>query len=310
MESCRNPFIGAPTLGVEEAILILRMKLLLSILVLGSAFLAGSKLIASDDTMPIFRDLALLSDIGESEYHPDRVIAEAKLTKWSAKEPDPTDTDAYLEFLSVLALAGKKENGEGKIRAYLAKFPEESRGLFIYGVYSVRVGKRALAEFIFDRLEKDSKFPWKSQLMNNLALLAWKDGNKRLAESYWEKAAQLEPVSPAALVNLGATYLKSRSYAAAQGLFEKALTQDDSFEDAALGLGVCLEGQGKFEDAAKTYAKYADKHSAGLSLIFNHAVLLGTRMDRRQDAADLMQRYIQLGGRETARAHEFIQGWR
>ena len=140
--------------------------------------------------------------------------------------------------------------------------------------------------------------------------MALQDKNRPLAITYFEKAVKAQPPTAAPYVNLGALYLQSRSYHDALPLFSKAYEIDSDFEDAALGYGVALEGTGKLDEAHKVYAEYSDSHPNSLSTLYNNAIVLGNRLKKRDEAAQLMLRYIQRGGKETAKAHEIIQTWR
>jgi tetratricopeptide (TPR) repeat protein len=140
--------------------------------------------------------------------------------------------------------------------------------------------------------------------------MALEERNRPLAIEYLEKATQSKPRIAAPFVNLGSLFLQSRSYGAAEKLFKEARVLDDRFEDATLGLGVALEGQGKFEEAVALYRDYLDDNRGASSVLFNAAVLLGSRLDKKQEGAELLQQYLQRGGKESAKAHEILQSWR
>lgn len=255
------------------------------------------------------RHLAWLEGDLQNDYEPDRKIAEEKLKKLEGKV-EGADVDTQLEYLSVLDASGKTTEAEKKIKAFLAANPDNKRAVFLLGAHYLRTKKKELARFLFAQLEKDSSFSWKSLLYNNLGMLALQEKNRRGAMDYFEKAVKAEPPTAAPLVNLGALYLQSRSYEMAHPLFERAVSIDDEMEDAYLGLGASLEGLGKFEEAHRVYANALSKNSNALSALYNDSVILGNRLKRRAEAAEQMLRYIQRGGKETAKAHEIIQGWR
>ena len=259
---------------------------------------------------PVQRRLSWMEGDYQNDYEPDRKVAEAEAARYTAKVPDPSDVDEYLEYLSVLDASGKKAEAEKKMKAFLANNPKEKRAAFILGVHYMRIGKKELAGHFFSQLEKDNSFPWKSLLYNNLGMMALQDKNRDAAIAHFEKAIKSGPPTAAPYVNLGALYLQSKSYGDALALFKKAYDIDEDFEDAALGYGVSLEGIGKHEEAQKIYAEYNENHPNSLSTLYNNAVVLGNRLKRRDEAAQLMLRYIQRGGKETAKAHEIIQSWR
>lgn len=245
----------------------------------------------------------------QTDYQIDRATAEAKLKEFDEKAPSLDQVDDYLEYVSVLDAGGKTQEAEKKIRAFMEKYPNDKRGAFLLGVHFWRLNKKELTNYFFNQLEKDATFPWKSLLYNNLGMLALQDKNRILAISYFEKATKANPPTAAPFVNLGALYLKSRSWPAAEAAFAKAHELDPEFEDAALGLGVALEGQGKNEEAHQVYNDFATAHPGSSSVVYNDALVLGNRLGKKEEAAQLMLRYIQRGGKETAKAHEVIQTW-
>jgi tetratricopeptide (TPR) repeat protein len=246
----------------------------------------------------------------QTDYQIDRAIAEQRLSELESKTPTLAQVDDYLEYVSLLDAQGKTSEAEKRIKAFLEKYPNDKRGVFLLAVHYWRMNKKEMTTYFFGQLEKDPGFPWKSLLYNNLGMLALQDKNQHSAMDYFEKATKANPPTAAPFVNLGALYLRSRSWVAAEGMFAKALGIDGEFEDAALGLGVALEGQGKFEEAHHIYSDFMNGHSGSLSVVYNDAILLGNRLGRKEEASQLMLRYVQRGGKETAKAHEIMQSWR
>lgn len=246
----------------------------------------------------------------QNSYRADRKAINEKLEKWSKSPPSPSDTDDYLEYLSVLDAAGRTKEAGDKIRKFLKDNPKETRAAFLLAIHSLRTGNRELAEYFFGKLEKDPSFPWKSMLYNNLGMLALKDGDRYRAISMFEKAANSKPPIAAPHVNLGSLYLRSGNYKEAEKAFFLAVKLDEDFEDAVLGWGSALEALGQFEKAQAAYADFLSRHPDALSVIYNNAILLGNRLNRKQEAAELMLKYVRRGGKETAKAQELIQNWR
>lgn len=264
----------------------------------------------SQDETNVVRYLAWMDGDVQTGYRTDRKAAEARLHELEGKTPEPQNTDAYLEYLSVLDAAGRTSEAEKKIKKYLSEHPTETRAAFLLAVHYIRLEKKELANYFFSQLERDPNFVWKSLLYNDLGMMALQEKNRLEAIGNFDKATKASPKTPAPYVNLGALYLQSRSYKEAEKLFTDAYAIDSDFEDAALGLGVSLEGQGKFEEAHKIYSDFSTAHPAAMSVVFNDALILGNRLKRNEEASQLMLRYIQNGGKETAKAHEIIQTWR
>ncbi len=257
-----------------------------------------------------FRRVAWLEGDLQNGYEGDRRIAEAKLEGYENGAPDPNNTGEYLHYLSVLDTSGKATEASEKMRKYLSAHPQEKRAVFLLAVHFQRNQKKEIASYLFSQLEKDAAFPWKSLLYNNLGMIQAQEGNRPAALGYFEKATQALPPTAAPLVNLGAMYLQSGSYIEAEKLFAKAREMDPDFEDAAQGLGVSLEGQGKYEESHQVYSTFMESNPNALSVVYNDAIKLGNYLKHRDEAAQQMLRYIQRGGKETAKAHEIIQTWR
>lgn len=257
-----------------------------------------------------YRFLAFVEGDYQTNYEPNRRLADDELEGFSGGEPDKKNADKYLAYLATLAASSRRNEAEKKIKEFLAEYPKDKRAAFLLGALYLRSGKKELASYFFNQLEKDADFPWKSLVYNNLALMALDEKNRPLAINYFEKATQSEPKIAAPFVNLGSLFLQSRSYGAAEKLFKEARSLDEKFEDATLGLGVALEGQGKFDEAYALYKDYLDDNRGASSVLFNAAVILGSRLDKKQEGAELLQQYLQRGGKESAKAHEILQSWR
>lgn len=297
-----------------------RALLLLSGAVLLSACATtGDRTVASEPAGPgmgprnariPYRFLAFVEGDYQTGYEPNRGLADEELGGFAGREPDKKDADKYLSYLATLATSSRRAEAEKKIKEFLADFPNDKRAAFLLGALYLRTGKKELASYFFTQLEKDAGFPWKSLVYNNLGLMALEEKNRPLAINYFEKATQSDPKIAAPFVNLGSLFLQSRSYGAAEKLFKEARGLDEKFEDATLGLGVSLEGQGKFDEAHALYKDYLEDNRNASSILFNDAVILGSRLDKKQEGAALLQQYLQRGGKESAKAHEILQSWR
>jgi len=296
-----------------------------TIFIMVFGFLASGGILASEGGTPTspassrnnvkrlgksLRYLAWMEGDVQSGYEVDRKEAGNRLEKWQGGLPDVKDTDEYLEYLSISDSTDRTDATEKKIKAFLVQNPSDKRALFVLASHFLRLAKIDLANYFYNQLEKDKDFPWKALIYNNRGMLALRDRDRDLAISLFEKAKENDPPLAAPLVNLGALYLHSRSFVDAEEQFRQAMSVDDDFEDAFLGLGASLEGQGKFEEAHKVYSDFASSHTNARSTLYNDALILGNRLLRRQDAAEIMMRYVQSGGKETAKAQELMQGWR
>ncbi|MBI3296166.1 MAG: tetratricopeptide repeat protein [Deltaproteobacteria bacterium] len=265
--------------------------------------------LARADEGEVARRLAWVEGDIQSSYQSDRKYARERLKSFEGREPSPEDLDRYLEYLALLDITDHPEAVK-KMKSFIVARPSDKRAAFLMGVHFLRRGKKDFAKYLFTQLEADKEFPWKSFVLNNLGMLALDDKNADQAVHFFEKAAKAIPRTAAPLVNLGALYLKSQSYKDALPLFKEARRLDPDFEDAALGFGASLEGVGKYADAHEVYTEYLEAHPEAISTLYNDSIVLGNFLKQRDKAAELMLRYIQKGGKETARAHEIIRSWR
>lgn len=263
-----------------------------------------------DDSRDVFRYLSWFEGDYQTGYQPNRELAQTQLKAWEGEPPKEEDTEQYLSYLALLDASSGKSKAESLIKDYLTRHPRELRAVFLLGVHYLRIRKDELANYFFNQLEKSPDFVWKSLLYNNLGMIALRDNNRDEAIGYFEKATEAQPRIAAPLANLGSIYLKGRNYEKAYEVFKKAHEVDNQFEDAVLGLGSALEGLGKFEEASKQYEDFSNDHPKALSVVYNRSLILGNRLNKTADAAQLMLRYIQQGGKETAKAQKIMKKWR
>jgi tetratricopeptide (TPR) repeat protein len=245
----------------------------------------------------------------KGKYWSYSFLSEKELKNSPQTAPSMDDKDEYLTYLGQLA-EKKEPKLEGLLKAYLYRYPEEKRAVFLLAVEYLRTKRKELANYFFNQLEKDPKFEWRSWIQNNLGVLAWQEKNRYQAQDFFEKATDQKPATPYAALNLGILYLEGYGFKDSVSLFEKAASSLPQNEEAALGLGLSLEGVGRFEEAGKAYQRYTSENPNATQILFNYAVLLGNRLKQREQAAQIMLRYIQRGGKESGRAHEIIKSWR
>ena len=235
---------------------------------------------------------------------------------WSEKSSVPAENidlenkEEALNQLIGMVVQSKGSKGEGTIKKYLMRYPEEKKALFLLAVENLKNGKKELATYFFNILLKEEGFSWKSLVSNNLGVLSLQDKNRLQGTAFLEQAIAQTPEHPSIYINLGSLYTEGHGFKDALPLFEKAHRLNPKNEDAALGLGLSLESEGKFEQAAQIYQEGISENPDALQVLFNYAIVLGNQMKQRERASQLMLRYIQKGGRESSRAHEIMKNWR
>jgi len=261
-------------------------------------------------SQPPMRYVAWLQGDFQNEYEGDRQVASSRLANFEKNPPDMKDTESYLEYVSLLDASRKYKAAGMKLRQFLLIYPNETRAIFLLGCHYLRMKKKELGRYLFSQLENNPKFPWKSLLLNNLGMMALGDRDRRSAIEYFRRATKAKPSIAAPYVNLGSLYLQSLSYAQAEKVFKIAYNIDKDFEDALVGRAVSLEGQGDFNAAHDAYNGFIKSHPESLTALYNDAIILGKKLNRRSEAAQLLLRYTQRGGKATAKANKLIQIWR
>jgi len=230
--------------------------------------------------------------------------------KSSLEELNLEKPEEAIETLVRVVSTGKAGQAQGAIKKYLIRYPEDKRAVYLLAADYLRLGKKDLAQYFFDQLEKDPAFQWKGLINNNLGLMAYQEKNRVQATALFEKAIEQSPPHPSALINLGSLYLEGYGFKDALPVFEKAVELNSNNEDAILGLGLSYEGVNEHEKAAKAYDQFISDNPNASQALFNYSILLGNVLKQRERAAQMMLRYIQRGGKEAGRAHEIMKTWR
>lgn len=181
---------------------------------------------------------------------------------------------------------------------------------FVLAVKAKAQKKTELARYFLSLLDKDPDCNVRSLVQNNLGMLALLEKNRLKALALFEKAVESKPDHPSPYLNLGGISLEGWGFKDAAPLFEKAYQLDPKNEAAVLGWGVSLEGTGQYEKAREIYSDYLSQFPEAEPVLFNYAIILGNYLKQPAQAAQVMLRYIQRGGKQASRAHEIIKTWR
>ncbi|MFM8269039.1 MAG: tetratricopeptide repeat protein [Pseudomonadota bacterium] len=234
-----------------------------------------------------------------------------KSVKSESEEPNFENSEEALAVLIRLSSSSQKGGQtQGLLKKYLLRYPNEKKAVFLLACEYLKQGKKELAQYFFDQLEKDSSFPWKGLISNNEGMLALQDKSRIQATALFEKASEESPEHPSSLINLGSVYLEGFGFKEALKYFEKAVELNPENEDAILGLGLCYEEVNEPVKAAKAYDAFIAENPNATQVLFNYSILLGNTLKKREQAAQIMLRYIQRGGKEASRAHEIMKTWR
>ncbi len=194
------------------------------------------------------------------------------------------------------ALATKVEaNVVGAASKILSVDEDDLKALNALAIFYYESGKHGLAKIILDRAIK--AHPEFTDLKNNLALVYFASGDKKLGLLTLKDAAGDSSLSEAAL-NLSSIYVEHRDYQKALGPLSKSFSKVKgslkSKSKPAIALtnnyGVALFGAEKIKESLEVFT-YA--HEAGVkdsTLLYNYAMLLTHKGKNKEDAYKVINR--------------------
>ncbi len=175
------------------------------------------------------------------------------------KLPDlERDIQVYKEGRRILIQIGKQrmEPASGQL---LFDFAEEEINKLLQLPASKKGGAH-IAERLRSKLEADQWFERGLELEQTGAPY------EQIIEAY-QKAAELDPQSAGALVNLGTVFFNGHAWADAEAQYKKAIALDPGYALAHFNLGNLYDERGDsqsalhhYQEALKQYAQYADAH--------------------------------------------------
>jgi tetratricopeptide (TPR) repeat protein len=214
-------------------------------------------------TVYSFSDLLVLKKLARlrSEHAHPRLVKQAlhKMRDVMRKLPDlERDIQVYKEGRRVLIQIGKQkmEPSSGQL---LFDFAEEEINKLLQLPPSQKTGA-SIAERLRTKLEADQWFERGLELEQTGAPY------EQIIEAY-QKAAELDPQSAGALVNLGTVFFNGHAWADAEVQYKKALDLDPTYALAHFNLGNLYDERGDshtalhhYHEALRHQATYADAH--------------------------------------------------
>jgi tetratricopeptide (TPR) repeat protein len=208
-----------------------------------------------------FSDLLILKkiiDLRNSNAHP-RVIKEVfRAVRERLKDHPPEDIQVYQEGRRVQVKIGKQKMDplSGQL---LMDFAEEEINKLLQLPTSLK-GGGTVAEKLRNKLEADQWFERGLELEQTGAPY------DQIIEAY-RKAAELDPNSAGALVNLGTVFFNGHAWADAETAYKKALEIDPNYALAHFNLGNLYDEREDvtsalyhYNEALRIYPAYADAH--------------------------------------------------
>lgn len=268
-------------------------------------------------------------------------LAEARISYQRATDADANNGDAWLYLGQVQLASDRNDLGLASLRSGVRRSPEHnglraalvqalrengqlsdaiaeakaalkfnSNNLALYnnlGLAYYDQGDLELAKFVFrkgiDGVPGGSSDAW---LHTNLGRIYLQEGDTASARYYLEKAVEYDDTSIPALVYLGQLYMDDRNYPDAIPLLEKAHAADPSNHGVMMNLGVAYRGVERFDDAARMYGMALAEDPEDPAPQFNLAILYGDYQKDYERAIELLRRYVDASGDESAAASEYI----
>lgn len=214
-------------------------------------------------TLYSFSDLLVLKKLTrlrDEHAHP-RLIKQAlhRVREVLHKLPDlERDVQVYKEGRRILIQIGKQKM-EPLSGQLLFDFAEEEINKLLQ-LPTWRKTNASIAERLRSKLEADQWFERGLELEQTGAPY------EQIIEAY-QKAAELDPQSAGALVNLGTVFFNGHAWSDAEAQYRKALELDPSYALAHFNLGNLYDERGDaqsalshYQEALKHHANYADAH--------------------------------------------------
>lgn len=250
-----------------------------------------------------FSDLLILKRIiglRSKHAHPRTIKQALHAIRDRLRDYPPEDLQVYKEGRRVQVKIGKQKM-DPLSGQFLFDFDENEISKLLQLPASQKSGG-AIAEKLREKLEADQWFERGLELEQTGAPFT------QIIEAY-QKAAELDPHSAGALVNLGTIFFNGHAWAEAEAHYKKALEIDPHYALAHFNLGNLYDEQGDpasalrhYHEALKLYPNYGDAHY-NLALLYQglRDVLGAMRHWKAYLKLDTTSNWAQIAKRELAK---------
>lgn len=250
-----------------------------------------------------FSDLLILKRIiglRSKNAHPRTIKHALHAIRERLKDHPPEDLQVYKDGRRVQVKIGKHKM-DPLSGQFLFDFDEDEINKLLQLPPSQKSGG-AIAEKLRDKIEADQWFERGLQLEQSGAPF------EQIIEAY-QKAAELDPHSAGALVNLGTVFFNGHAWGDAEAQYKKALVIDPNYALAHFNLGNLYDEQGDannalehYHRALKLHPSYADAHY-NLALLYQglRDILSAMRHWREYLKLDSSSTWAQIAKRELAK---------
>jgi tetratricopeptide (TPR) repeat protein len=158
----------------------------------------------------------------------------------------------YLSLGSVFFERGYPDQAEAFFRLALKDDPSSAESLYGIGSVYLQQKKDREARESFERsIQLHASYPGTlPNAWNNLGILSAREGNTAAAIEYFQRALQIDPAHPIALLNLGNAYRQQKDGEEAKRTLQKALDLSPDDPEVNYSLGMVYA---QLDDAARSY---------------------------------------------------------
>ena len=200
-----------------------------------------------------------------------------------------SDSDILQEAINYHQ-SGEIEKARYRYTKILKTDPSNVNAANFYGMLESQHGDLAIAERLLKR--SVSLDPLYADALNNLGNCLKIQGKLEEAEDAYRRAHEIKPVDINPMINLGVLARSSGNPEQADHWYAKALSINANSNIALVCLAGLQEARGNYDAALENYQKALKIDETYAPLFVNYGRLL-TRLDRREDAADLYKKQLQ-----------------
>lgn len=166
---------------------------------------------------------------------------------------DPGYAPAYGLLGLIYMDLGDRTRADDSFQRGLRIAPSDSELNNNYGWYLCQTGREAQSIQYFMNAVKNPLYPTPARPWHNAGICSLRTGDEKTAETYFQRAFQLDPSNPVAMFNLGEIYLKRGDIERAK-FYAQRLVRSFEPSSETLWLAYRVERRSGDRDAAASYA--------------------------------------------------------
>lgn len=244
--------------------------------------------------------------LGQIPYEQGKA-SEAEATWRAGQRNAPDDIALRVALIELLRTTGRVDAAINEAKTALAINANSVEVYNAMGLCWQEKGDLVLARFVYQKaLAGIPGADTNAWLHLNLGWTYYLDGRTPLAVQELERALELDPYLVPALINLSRIYMDERNYGDTIPLLERAVARAPNDAGVRMNLGIAYRGVGRFAEAEREYREVMRLDPTDPTPWMNLGILFGDHTKNYDAAVDAFQKYIAGGGKESARAREYI----